>query len=629
MAELSGPHRRHNRVNWVGLRTLRQRPTVIGETEAGEPIVEVRSVRLVLRDGANHFSRMATCAKCGREIPGGPVLTPGDLDAPAHPVICRDCARTAAAPLLEADRLPVARRAPAPAGGAGETNHAPPAAVEDRIAELEALVRRERAGWDAALEARMDAAQTEVRALAAKELARAQEDVDRMMKGMVGRLTERLEDQRSELAADLDARAAQIRAGLDDRLGHTVSEMDGGLRSLEVARAQEELSRRLDESAGKGAARIDAVEAESRALHHSFKEWTVGAQEELGRRIGGLEAQLGGLRNALDAAATQARAHETVLAGRLASMEAQVRVVEDAGAARAAEVARNLTEAQKELEKRVQGLVDERVDLTAGEGARIEAALSERLDRHAERMRRAQADDGRVEAVEQRLGDAVARLAAMMESQRAELDREVNAGLAEIRSALSAVKDDSAGGLRAIEKAMAQRAGELTDLTELQTSLDAGLGELRSEIEQLRESAAKAAQLDDRLESLVDLSQLGAPERGRLGARKATDAIAGLTAAFQGLLQDHRQLHARLATIENESETAVTTSARASAQAAGVQRMRQEVLALRNEVAAQNEAIADLGKAVERLRRAVQSKPTAKPAPAARATKATKATKKG
>ena len=71
MAEGSktGP-RRYNRATWVALRTLRQLPKVVGETSAGDPIVEVRSVRLVLRAGAHHFSRVTTCSRCGREVPG-------------------------------------------------------------------------------------------------------------------------------------------------------------------------------------------------------------------------------------------------------------------------------------------------------------------------------------------------------------------------------------------------------------------------------------------------------------------------------------------------------------------------------------------------------------------------------
>ena len=148
----SGP-RRHNRANWVALRTLRQLPKVVGETSAGEPIVEIRSVRLVLRDGASHFSRVTTCSKCGREVPGAPVLGPGDLDHPPHPVICKDCVRTASAPVLSSTRRPVERvpHAGVTEAGASPSDDSRLAGLERQVAELAELVRSQRADIEAAL----------------------------------------------------------------------------------------------------------------------------------------------------------------------------------------------------------------------------------------------------------------------------------------------------------------------------------------------------------------------------------------------------------------------------------------------------------------------------------------------
>src|SRR5947209_20247230 len=83
--------------NWVGLRTLRQRPKVVDHTSQGEPIFEIRSVRLLLRADADHFNRLAQCSKCGRNVPGPPVLAVGDLDRPANSVICKECVRDATA----------------------------------------------------------------------------------------------------------------------------------------------------------------------------------------------------------------------------------------------------------------------------------------------------------------------------------------------------------------------------------------------------------------------------------------------------------------------------------------------------------------------------------------------------
>ncbi|MDQ3896533.1 MAG: hypothetical protein M3326_04640 [Actinomycetota bacterium] len=519
MSESSSPApRRHNRANWVGLRTLRQLPKVVGETSAGEPIVEVRSVRLVLREGATHFSRMATCSKCGREVPGAPVLGPGDLDHPPHPVICKDCVRTASVPVLRPDRRSVQPAAESEPAGATDFEAEPDgdvAVLQRRIAQLEALVRRDRADWEKALEDRMGAARTERRALAAEELAPAREDVDELaalearMDRKVERVTQRLEDQRAELGVDVERLAGSL-AG----------------------------------AAGSG--RLDDLEA------------------RLTEKLATLQAQL-------DARATS--------------------LVEDL----------------------VRGL-DERVEASRAEARRIEAQVVDRLDRQAERSRRAGGGAGRLEALEEQLDEAMQRLAALVESQRVEFQEAFVDGLAEVRSAFAALDEGTTERLSALEEAAGDRAAELSELAELQATLDTGLGELRSEIEQLRETGRKGAHIDSRLDTLVDVSQLGAvePGRGRRGGKKPADAVAALSAAVQNLLQDHRQVRAQLATLETQSETAVRASARASAQATAVHPLRQDVRAVREEVAAQHEAVAALAKTVETLRRELRSTPAAK-----------------
>src|SRR5438270_6149313 len=86
---------RHGRARWVGLRTLRQAPKPAGQTDAGDPIFEVRSARLVLREDATHFNRLVACSNCGREVMGSAVLGPGDLDHAPQAVVCKDCVRQA------------------------------------------------------------------------------------------------------------------------------------------------------------------------------------------------------------------------------------------------------------------------------------------------------------------------------------------------------------------------------------------------------------------------------------------------------------------------------------------------------------------------------------------------------
>lgn len=84
----------HPRANWVAFRTLRQRPAAVGTTEHGDPVFEVRSVRLVLRDGASHFNRLVACSKCRREIVGTALLAPADLERTPSPVICEKCVKS-------------------------------------------------------------------------------------------------------------------------------------------------------------------------------------------------------------------------------------------------------------------------------------------------------------------------------------------------------------------------------------------------------------------------------------------------------------------------------------------------------------------------------------------------------
>lgn len=94
VAESSG-QASQRRANWIGLRTLRQHPKYVGETKFGEPIYEVRSVRLTLRPDGSHFHLLTECARCGREVAGSQVFTTADLDRPSNPVICTDCVRKA------------------------------------------------------------------------------------------------------------------------------------------------------------------------------------------------------------------------------------------------------------------------------------------------------------------------------------------------------------------------------------------------------------------------------------------------------------------------------------------------------------------------------------------------------
>lgn len=92
MAEHSSPVvQRQRRANWVALRTLHQLPKLVGQTKGGDPVYEVRSVRLVLRPEASRFKRLVECSRCGEEVAGSSVTGPEVLDHVPSPLICRKC----------------------------------------------------------------------------------------------------------------------------------------------------------------------------------------------------------------------------------------------------------------------------------------------------------------------------------------------------------------------------------------------------------------------------------------------------------------------------------------------------------------------------------------------------------
>jgi hypothetical protein len=104
---------------------------MVGDNERGEPIVEVRSVRMVLRGGSNYFSRLVTCTNCGREVPGLPVTNPADLELRPGPYVCTECVEA-----LRAQGAP-----PAVAAGEGAME-----GLQARIDELAGRVDAG-AGW--------------------------------------------------------------------------------------------------------------------------------------------------------------------------------------------------------------------------------------------------------------------------------------------------------------------------------------------------------------------------------------------------------------------------------------------------------------------------------------------------
>lgn len=201
-------------------------PKLAGTTVQGDPVFEVRNVRLVLRGDANYLSRLVTCTNCGREVPGLPVMSPGDLDHAPGPYVCIDCVealRTGGEPTAAA-RAPAANGAPAGV----------PARVDQLAAANEALTRRldeldrrlaavAGVGQVEAVEVRLD--QLEERVAGAGQ-AEAVED-------RLQQLDQRLAGAREEFGQLIDERLGRV----DSRLTETEDRVRAGLEQARAAAA--------------------------------------------------------------------------------------------------------------------------------------------------------------------------------------------------------------------------------------------------------------------------------------------------------------------------------------------------------------------------------------------------------
>lgn len=253
---------RQRRANWVGLRTLRTRPKVVGALADGEPVYEVRSVRLLLRGQTPHFNRLVACERCGRDQAGAPVLSALDLDTPPRPMICTDCVRKAGvSSVWEPDvaRAPAERPAPT-APEPKEPVPPTPAPVAVESGEGSRIDSLERGMADGLARIRAE--------LAAEGEARGAALEDTLRRSVEG-LGQHLERQRLDLAAAVTAMGT-ARSDLD-RVDATNEEL-AGVQAL--------IARRLDELAGA----VDRTTAGVDAL--------VAATEHRNRRLDALEERI-------------------------------------------------------------------------------------------------------------------------------------------------------------------------------------------------------------------------------------------------------------------------------------------------------------------------------------------------
>ena len=191
---------RSKRVTWIALRTLREVPKLLGETEAGDAIVGIRSVRLVLPADAGHFRRIVACSTCGNDALGEVVLAPSDLDEPSQPLICESCARS-----------------DTPASSPRRTTVGPPTTALLAVADASPVAVDPTARLPD--DARLVALERRVFELAALVQAqRAPSEQDAQMRGTpeqeaTGTRLDELEGRLRQLQADAEAESARARAG--------------------------------------------------------------------------------------------------------------------------------------------------------------------------------------------------------------------------------------------------------------------------------------------------------------------------------------------------------------------------------------------------------------------------------
>ena len=305
----------------MALRTLRQRPAVVGETEAGETIYEIRGVRATLPAGAAHFHRLMRCSKCEREVSGPALVSPADLDHPTNPMFCERCVRSSSPPTRAGSR--VTEHSPAPAPPTSQpvvTGERPERiAAEARLAAAEAGL--------AELSASMSEVRAEMRALVDVRGSMAAM-IDATAEPLRAALADGLDDLRTEIAtlrqrvdeaatgpepakmADVDRQLDRVQAGLEQKLTELVAQAGADIE----ARLIQELKEVGAELHAALVASLEDVRSQIASLRQQVEEAPAQSQfEELADasrelvRVQGdlLRSEIAGLEERMNSAAQQ------------------------------------------------------------------------------------------------------------------------------------------------------------------------------------------------------------------------------------------------------------------------------------------------------------------------------------
>lgn len=633
---------------------MRQVPRVVGETDSGETIYEIRGARLVLRPSATHFNRLVACQKCGRDVPGRGVLTPRDLESDAPAIICSRCVASARTPGPRASpsappSRPSATGGPVPAGAAAEQS----SSLAGEVPETDTADVEVPAAHDPQVDEAIDQLNERVEALSAQLPAPGATEAMEL-----GAVVERLalsQEELREAHAEISRQLEELsqRTAQEDARGDGLQEAPVAGEVAALAERIEEISARLDaldqrvgESPDKTITHLGAIEARVHQLEvapaPSEGEDQLRRLEEITERLGRLEEQLDGRSDAEQERLTtlEQRVEETVkhlveraeLQAALDNPVEQIGVaLERAGQANA-DTARLAAE-NEELRRRsdemaagldqLQATIDEEWARTKAESATLGQAhqelagtfarLTERVEGLAERAAGAGDDQERLEALGRRVEELTARLSEVIESQRRQL---------------APSEEDIAGRVGALEQLGQQSLEEISELNELNAALDAGLGTLRAELSEVRSVVKRVvegqADIGDRLEESMRPQPVpeGDQGKGRRAARRAAESsLSTVSAAVQDLLREQRQLRDQLDGVQRAADAATASAARAVGQASSLGPVRSEIKLLHQEIAEQNEALEALRRSVEGGRR-----PPPAPAPAA-ATRAAPADK--
>jgi len=93
------PGRPPLRARWIAFKTFRHRLEPTGDTVDDCPVYAAGASRLVLPAGTHHFRQLRTCAICGKEMTGRPVIQSAGLEPSAEPHMCQACSTGAAGTL--------------------------------------------------------------------------------------------------------------------------------------------------------------------------------------------------------------------------------------------------------------------------------------------------------------------------------------------------------------------------------------------------------------------------------------------------------------------------------------------------------------------------------------------------